>query len=67
MTGNRSELIFLESQTYSSQWNFDQNWISISASAVQAVIAAGKTTTFTFEFYPRSVGNGNYFNYTLTV
>jgi endoglucanase len=41
--------------------------VIITRAAVDAVIAAGKNTTFTFEFYPRAAGNGNAFNYTLTV
>lgn len=56
--------IFL--QTYGSQWSFDFDHLTITNSALQAVITAGKTTTFTFEFYPRAVGNGNYLNYTVT-
>ncbi|KAB5528027.1 glycoside hydrolase superfamily [Coniochaeta sp. 2T2.1] len=52
--------------TYGSQWNFDFDHLTITNSALQAVIKAGKTTTFTFEFYPRAAGNGNHLNYTLT-
>ncbi|OIW25703.1 glycoside hydrolase [Coniochaeta ligniaria NRRL 30616] len=52
--------------TYGNQWSFDFDRLTITNSALQAVITSGKTTTFTFEFYPRAVGNGNYLNYTLT-
>lgn len=52
-------------QTYSSQWNWDANSVNITAATVAAVIAAGETTVFTFEFYPRVPGNA--VNYTLTI
>ncbi|KAK3685227.1 glycoside hydrolase superfamily [Podospora appendiculata] len=53
--------------TLNSQWNSDQDRVIITRSAIDAVIASGKNTTFTFEFYPRAVGNGNYVDFTLTV
>ncbi|KAK3942468.1 glycoside hydrolase [Diplogelasinospora grovesii] len=53
--------------TYGSQWSFDQDRVTITRAAVDAVIASGTNTTFTFEFYPRAAANGNYVNYTLTV
>ncbi|KAK5656751.1 hypothetical protein OQA88_4299 [Cercophora sp. LCS_1] len=53
--------------TYSNHWSFDHNRITIAKGAVEAVIAAGQNVTFTFEFFPRAEGNGNSFNYTLTV
>ncbi|KAK3326006.1 glycoside hydrolase superfamily [Apodospora peruviana] len=53
--------------TLASQWNFDYDRVTITRAAVDAVIASGKNTAFTFEFYPRAAGNGNYINYTLTV
>ena len=52
--------------TYSSQYNWDAESVTITASAVQAVVAAaGQTCTFKFEFYPRIPGNS--VNYTITV
>ncbi|TKW50987.1 Endoglucanase B [Colletotrichum tanaceti] len=43
--------------TYSAQWNYDGANVILTAATVQAVIASGKPTTFTFEFYPRVPGN----------
>ncbi|KAK7754404.1 hypothetical protein SLS62_003697 [Diatrype stigma] len=51
--------------TWSGQWNWLGNNIVLTAATVDAVIAAGVDTTFTFDFYPR--GPGNSLNYTLTV
>lgn len=51
--------------TYSNQWNWDGESVILTSSAVQAVVSAAKTTTFTIEFYPRVPGNA--VNYTLTV
>lgn len=51
--------------TYSSQYNWDGSHIIITAAAVQAVAASGKSTTFTIEGWPRVPGNA--VNYTLTV
>ncbi|KAI0870155.1 putative cellulase [Hypoxylon argillaceum] len=51
--------------TYSGQWNWDGNSIILTAATVNAVIAAGVATTFTFDFFPRVPGNS--VNYTLTV
>ncbi|KAK0652386.1 glycoside hydrolase superfamily [Cercophora newfieldiana] len=52
--------------TFNSQWNFDHDRVIITKAAVEAVVASGKNTTFTFEFYPRAAGNGNVVQYTLT-
>ncbi|KAK1517354.1 endoglucanase B [Colletotrichum paranaense] len=43
--------------TFNGQWNFDGGNIILPSATVQAVISAGKATTFTFEFYPRVPGN----------
>ncbi|TIC93914.1 Endoglucanase B [Colletotrichum higginsianum] len=43
--------------TFSGQWNYDGAKVILTAATVQAVIASGKPTTFTFEFYPRVPGN----------
>ncbi|GKT39831.1 endoglucanase B [Colletotrichum spaethianum] len=43
--------------TFNGQWNYDGAKVILPAATVQAVIASGKTTTFTFEFYPRVPGN----------
>ena len=51
--------------TYNSQYNWDADSVVITSSAVQAVLAAGQSAVFTFEFYPRVAGNS--VNYTLTV
>ena len=51
--------------TYSSQYYFDSEAVYITSSAVQAVVAAGQSAVFEFEFYPR--GAGNVVGYTLTV
>jgi len=53
------------SQTYNSQWKWDAKNLIITTSAVNAVVQAGKSATFTFEFWPRVAGNS--LNYTLTV
>ncbi|KAJ4286290.1 hypothetical protein N0V90_013324 [Kalmusia sp. IMI 367209] len=49
--------------TYSGQWDWDAN--NVYAPVLDAVRSAGKTTTFTFEFYPREPENVA--NFTLTV
>ncbi|TPX17621.1 uncharacterized protein E0L32_012066 [Thyridium curvatum] len=49
--------------TYDSQWRWDKDSVILTANTVNAVIAAGKTTAFTFEFYPRVPANA--VNYTL--
>lgn len=54
-----------ELQTFSGQWNWLGNNLVLTATTVDAVIAAGVDTTFTFDFYPRVPGNS--LNYTLTV
>lgn len=51
--------------TYSGQWNWDGDDLIITSAAVDAVIAAGVSTVFTFDFFPR--GAGNSLNYTLNV
>ncbi|KAI0453620.1 putative cellulase [Xylaria acuta] len=51
--------------TYSGQWNWDGGDLILTAATVDAVIAAGVATTFTFDFFPRVPGNS--LNYTLTV
>ncbi|KAI0469465.1 putative cellulase [Xylaria cf. heliscus] len=51
--------------TYSGQWNWDGNDLILTATTVNAVIAAGVATTFTFDFFPRIPGNS--LSYTLTV
>ncbi|KAI1422319.1 putative cellulase [Xylaria sp. FL1777] len=51
--------------TYSGQWNWDGNNLILTAATVDAVIAAGVATTFTFDFFPRIAGNS--LNYTLNV
>ncbi|KAI0008277.1 glycoside hydrolase family 5 protein [Xylariaceae sp. FL0662B] len=51
--------------TWSGQWNWDANNLILTATTVDAVIAAGGSTTFTFDFFPRVPGNS--LNYTLNV
>ncbi|KAK5109381.1 hypothetical protein LTR62_007047 [Meristemomyces frigidus] len=51
--------------TYGNQWDYDGASVTISAAAVQAVVAAGQTTTFVVEFYPRMPGNSATFVMTL--
>jgi endoglucanase len=51
--------------TYNGQWNWSGNTLILTAATVDAVIAAGVDTTFTFDFFPRVPGNS--VNYTLTV
>ncbi|KAJ2986148.1 hypothetical protein NUW58_g5164 [Xylaria curta] len=51
--------------TFSGQWNWDGGDIILTQMTVDAVIAAGVATTFTFDFFPRVPGNS--LNYTLTV
>lgn len=51
--------------TYGGQWDWDATHVILKAATLDAVRAAGKTTTFTLEFYPREAGNA--VNYTLTV
>ncbi|KAL4904381.1 hypothetical protein BDW74DRAFT_178963 [Aspergillus multicolor] len=53
--------------TYSNHWNWDASNVIITAAAIDAVVAAGQTTVFTFEFYPRVEGGGNTVEFTLTV
>jgi endoglucanase len=43
--------------TYEGQWNWDGSNVILPAATVEAVRAAGQTTTFTIEFYPREPGN----------
>jgi endoglucanase len=51
--------------TYNGQWDWDGSNVILRATVLDAVRAAGKTTTFTIELYPRVAGNS--VNYTLTV
>ncbi|KAI1274939.1 putative cellulase [Xylaria sp. FL0933] len=51
--------------TWSGQWNWDGGNVILTAATVDAVIAAGVATTFTFDFFPRVAGNS--LNYTLNV
>ncbi|KAF9735454.1 hypothetical protein PMIN02_000991 [Paraphaeosphaeria minitans] len=51
--------------TYSGQWDWDADNVILRAAVLDAVRSAGKTTTFTFEFYPREPTNVA--NFTLTV
>ncbi|KAF2440733.1 glycoside hydrolase family 5 protein [Karstenula rhodostoma CBS 690.94] len=51
--------------TYSGQWDWDANNVILKAAVLDAVRSAGKTTTFTWEFYPREPTNVA--NFTLTV
>ncbi|BCS25048.1 putative extracellular endoglucanase [Aspergillus puulaauensis] len=53
--------------TYSSQWNWDDENVILTSAAIDAVVAAGETSIFTFEFYPRVNGTLNTANFTLTV
>ncbi|KAL1613030.1 hypothetical protein SLS60_001262 [Paraconiothyrium brasiliense] len=51
--------------TYSGQWDWDANNVILKSTVLDAVRSAGKTTTFTWEFYPREPTNVA--NFTLTV
>lgn len=51
--------------TYSGQWDWNAGNVILKAATLDAVRSAGKTTTFTFEFYPREPTNVATF--TLTV
>ncbi|KAJ4358497.1 uncharacterized protein N0V89_003081 [Didymosphaeria variabile] len=51
--------------TYSGQWDWDANNVILKSAVLDAVRSAGKTTTFTWEFYPREPTNVA--NFTLTV
>ncbi|KAI9370513.1 glycoside hydrolase superfamily [Aspergillus egyptiacus] len=53
--------------TYNNHWNWNEENVIITAAAIDAVIAAGETTVFTFEFYPRVEGEVNTVEFTLTV
>ncbi|KAL3490957.1 glycoside hydrolase superfamily [Aspergillus germanicus] len=53
--------------TYSNHYNWGDDNVILTAAAIDAVIAAGQTTVFTFEFYPRVAGGVNTANFTLTV
>ncbi|KAE8146633.1 glycoside hydrolase superfamily [Aspergillus avenaceus] len=52
--------------TYNNQWNWDEENVILTSAAIDAVVAAGEDTVFTFEFYPR-VDESNAVNFTLTV
>ncbi|KAK5624961.1 hypothetical protein RRF57_000677 [Xylaria bambusicola] len=51
--------------TWSGQWNWDASGVILTAATVDAVIAAGIPTAFTFDFFPGVLGNS--VNYTLRV
>ncbi|KAH8834548.1 glycoside hydrolase superfamily [Flagelloscypha sp. PMI_526] len=51
--------------TYNGQYNWDSSNAIITSTSVNQVLALGKATVFTFEFFPRVAGNA--VNYTLTV
>ncbi|KAI5920160.1 putative cellulase [Camillea tinctor] len=51
--------------TWTSQWNWDGTAVILTSTTVDAVIAAGVPSVFTFDFYPRVPGNS--LNYTLNV
>ncbi|KAL2849782.1 glycoside hydrolase superfamily [Aspergillus pseudodeflectus] len=53
--------------TYSNHYNWGDDNVILTAAAIDAVVAAGQTTVFTFEFYPRVAGGVNTANFTLTV
>ncbi|QDS68114.1 hypothetical protein FKW77_010191 [Venturia effusa] len=51
--------------SYNDIWSFDADNLILTKNAASAVRSAGKSTTFTFEFFPRV--ESNTLNYTLTV
>ncbi|KAI1371562.1 glycoside hydrolase family 5 protein [Hypoxylon crocopeplum] len=51
--------------TYSSNWDRDGAHVILKEAVISQVVSSKVPTTFTFEFYPRVVGNA--VNYTLTV
>ncbi|KAL2846655.1 glycoside hydrolase superfamily [Aspergillus pseudoustus] len=53
--------------TYSNHYNWGEDNVILTSTAIDAVVAAGQTTVFTFEFYPRVAGGVNTANFTLTV
>ncbi|KAL4882248.1 glycoside hydrolase superfamily [Aspergillus karnatakaensis] len=53
--------------TYNNHWNWNEENVILTAGAIDAVIAAGQTTVFTFEFYPRVDGEANTVEFTVTV
>ncbi|KAL5340665.1 glycoside hydrolase superfamily [Aspergillus crustosus] len=53
--------------TYSNHWNWNEENVILTAGAIDAVVAAGETTVFTFEFYPRVNGAANTVEFTVTV
>ncbi|KAK4167926.1 glycoside hydrolase [Cladorrhinum sp. PSN259] len=53
--------------TMGNHWNFDHDRVMITRGGIDAVIASGQNTTFTFEFFPRAEGNGNTVEFILTV
>lgn len=52
---------------YNTDYAWDSSSITLRQSDIQDVIAAGNTTVFTFEFFPRDNGVFNAVNFTLTV
>ncbi|KAL4978953.1 glycoside hydrolase superfamily [Aspergillus desertorum] len=53
--------------TYSNHWNWDNDNVIITAAAIDAVVAAGETSVFTFEFYPRVDGDENTVEFMVTI
>ncbi|KAE8354583.1 glycoside hydrolase superfamily [Aspergillus coremiiformis] len=53
--------------TYSNQWNSNAENVVLTRAVIDAVVAAGQDTVFTFEFYPRVDATTNTVNFTLTV
>ncbi|KAL4787044.1 glycoside hydrolase superfamily [Aspergillus varians] len=53
--------------TYNSHWTWDDDNVILTSAAIDAVVAAGETAVFTFEFFPRVNGTLNTANFTLTV
>lgn len=51
--------------TYNGQWDWTTEGVVLRSAVLDAVRAAGQTTTFTIEFYPREPGNN--VTYTITV
>lgn len=52
-------------KAYNGIWNWNAGNLILTSGAVNAVVSAKKSATFTFEFYPRVAENT--LNYTLTV
>jgi endoglucanase len=50
-------LLTFELKTLGYDYNYDDSNVILLASTLQTVVAAGATTVFTFEFYPREPDN----------